>query len=352
MTYEIGEKPMHTIEISPLRYGNEASSISYDKQLQSGELTTEAVKVALEAIHSKECMVAIHETDDGCIDGRCSATVSYFKDGQEITAPADNSNHERYKVAGGGYITGTGMVLALGSEYRQDTLDTQVAYTTALLNEKGITCGMHTADVHGSLTGTGCGANDQLPTILRNGGVYADQIGANIEALVGIAGMPYKPEIFGRVLANWNETLETEGFSEESTGASRLIEMKKAVQLAQNQSNSEKPVAVSKHLAGDHKEDFIILNFVEGKTFSQDAFKKRLAAAFAIDPLSKEAEGIAQTFVVDVPRIVAMSSALSTDETGETDNTRFETLLYAGVAYQLATAATLTDGSLRTFVVQ
>lgn len=351
-TYEIGEKPMNTIEISPLHYGNEASAISYDKQLQSGELSSEAVKVAVETIHSNECMVPIHEADDGCIDGRCAATVSYFKDGQEITAPADNSNHERYKVAGGGYITGTGMVLALGEAYRQDTLDTQVAYTAALLNEKGIISGMHTADVHGNSTGTGCGANDQLPTILRNGSVFAEQISANIEALIGVAGMTYKPEVFSSVLAHWDEALEIEGFSDKSTGASRLSEMKKAIQLAQDQSGNEKPVAVSKHLAGNHKEDFIVLNFVEGKTFSQDAFKKKLASAFAIDPSSEEAEEIAQSFVVDVPRIVAMSRALSTNEAGETDNTRFETLLYAGVAYQLATAATLTDGSLRTFVVQ
>lgn len=352
MTYEIGETPMHTIEISPLRYGNEASAISYDKQLESGELTPEAVKVAVEIITSNECMVPIDETDDGCIDGRCAGTVSYFKNGQEFTNPAENSNHERYKVAGGGYVTGTGMVLALGDPYRQDTLDRQIAYTSALLSEKGIACGMHTADVHGNLTGTGCGANDQLPTILSNGSSYAKEIGANIEALVGIAGMTYKPEVLEGVFENWKNALTKDGFVEGSTGASRLSEMKKAVQIAQEQTEDDKPVAVSKHLLGNHKEDFIVLNFAEGKTFSQDAFKKKLAGAFGIDPSSTEAEEVAQAFVVDVPRLVAMSRALSANESGEIDSGRFETVLYAGIAYQLATAATLTDGSLRTFVVQ
>lgn len=352
-TYEIEEEPMNTIELGPLKYGNEASAISYDKQLATGELTPEAVHAAVEIIHSNECMLPVHEADDGCIDGRHTGTVSFFKDGQEVTAPADNSNHERYKVAGGGYVTGTAMTLALGADYRQDTLNTQVAYTAALLSEKGIACGMHTADVHGNLTGTGCGANDQLPTILRNGTVYAEEISANLEALLGVAGMTYNAETFtNNVLRSWNATLAQEEFVAESTGVSRLAEMKQAVQVAQTQSDNEKPVAVSKHLVADHKEDFIVVNYVEGKTFSQDMFMKKLAVALEVDPTSDEANSIAQAFVVDVPRIIELSRALSTNAEGETDTTQFETLLYAGIAYQLATAATLTDGSLRTFIVQ
>jgi hypothetical protein len=351
-SFEIGETPMNTQEISPLHYGNENSPISYGKQLASGELNLEVVKSAVEIIQSNECMVSIHEHDDGCIDGRCTGTVSYFKNGEEVTVVADNSNHERYKVAGGGYVTGAAMTLALGSESRQTTLDTQIAYTAALLNEKGIVSGMHTADVHGNATGTGCGANDQLPTILRNGSVYAEQISANLKALLAVADIPFNPQVFNRdVLESWNEAIEANGFAESSTGVSRLSEMKKAIQTAQAESGTDTPVAVSKHLLADHKEDFIILNYVEGKTFSQNVFMKKLAATQDVDPTSDEAKAIAQAFVVDVPRIVELARAVSTDAAGAVNDTQFEKALYAGVAYQLATAATLTDGSLRMFIV-
>ncbi len=341
VSLEIGEKPMNVQEIDPLGYGDETSPISYEKQLRDGELTPEIVTKALELFESKECMVDVHEHDDGCIDGRCAVAVSFFKDGEELTNEADNSNHERLKVAGGGYITGTAITLGLGAEYRQSTIDQQIATTGDLLRDKDIFCGVHTAPVHGNPEGTGCGANDRMPTILQNGLNYSGDIALNLEALTAVAGLQFKPEVFAEVLNNWAEAIGADGFSEGSNGASRLGEIKGVIKRAQEKTEINRPVAVSKHLDGDHKEDFIILNFVEGKTFSQGAFANKLAEAFP----DVASENLAQAFAVDVPRIVELAKALSPDDES------FEKALYAGVAYQLATAATLTDGTLRTFIV-
>ena len=53
-------------------------------------------------------------------------------------------------------------------------------------------------------------------------------------------------------------------------------------------------------------------------------------------------------FVVDLPRIVALAHAMADDRE---DPAAFQLALEAGLAFQVATAATLTDGTLRTFVV-
>ena len=113
----------------------------------------------------------------------------------------------------------------------------------------------------------------------------------------------------------------------------------------QQKNGDESPVAASKHLRGGHREAFIVMNFSDGKTFSQADFRKKLLEQF---PYVQE-DDLPQVFVVDVPRIEYLARAMAK---GRPDTDRaFETALFAGVAYQLATAATLTDGSLRTFAV-
>ena len=63
-------------------------------------------------------------------------------------------------------------------------------------------------------------------------------------------------------------------------------------------------------------------------------------------PDSEDSE-LPQVFVVDVPRIVELAQAVSLNKPVEN---AFAIALQAGVSYQLATAATLTDGSLRVFI--
>ncbi len=56
-----------------------------------------------------------------------------------------------------------------------------------------------------------------------------------------------------------------------------------------------------------------------------------------------------QVFAVDVPRIVQLARAMA--EGRDDPQHAFEVALFAGLAFQFATASYLTDGSLRTFVV-
>ena len=337
------ERPtMNVTELGPLHYGNPSATISYinfEKRIENGELPPAILETAVDFITSKNGMVHVHNHDDGCIDGRCTLQVSTFKNGSEQTAEADNSNHERFKVAGGGYFTGSAMLL--GAETPQANANAQVAYTGELLSHQGIFSGAHTGE-HESLEGTDCGANDKFDVIIMNGLEYADSIAVNTEAIVQALNYEYSEVTFAAVLEGWKKTLDTQGFFAGSNGQTRYGEVKKTLQRAEEVSTNGAPVAVSKRLGGNHKEAFIIANLITETTFAQGLLAKALKDAFPEVP----SEELPQAFVVDFPRIVEIAKALA-QETGDD----FESLLYAGIAYQFATAATLTDGTLRTFLV-
>lgn len=159
-----------------------------------------------------------------------------------------------------------------------------------------------------------------------------------MKALIETAGLEFNTETFEGVLANWEATLADDAYFEGSTGASRLQRILATQAAASEIEGGRKPVAVTKHLDGDHNEDYIIVNYVKGKTFSQGILAEKLRAEFT----DKEDKNLAQAFVVDAWRVVELAQAAAEEED-------FEAALYAGVMYQVATAATLTDGSLPIF---
>lgn len=321
-------------DLGIMGYGNDESSISHKKQLESGELSTEVDAKSQDIIFSSEALVDVNDSDDGCIDGRETYEV-YSTENDEIQLKRleDNSNHERAKVAGGGYITGQAIRLGIG--WRGDSIDEDIAQLGTDFAEKGVYCGAHTgAHKHGE--GTDCGANDKLPLILHNGLSYKDDMLGSTKALIETAGLEFNEAVFSEVLENWGRVLDDDTYFEDSTGASRLQRIL-ATQAAASE-DGRKPVAVTKHLDGDHNEDYIIVNYVGGKTFSQGILAKKLRTEFP-DLADKN---LAQAFVVDAWRIVELAQAASDEE-------RFEAGVYAGVMYQIATAATLTDGSLKMF---
>jgi hypothetical protein len=167
---------------------------------------------------------------------------------------------------------------------------------------------------------------------------FREQIEASTGALVQAAGLEFHPEVLERVLANWKAALEDEPYFAGSTGASRLKTILATQAAATEVAGEERPLAVTKHLGGDHNEDYIIVNYIDGTTFSQGALAETLREAFP----DKDDKNLAQAFVVDVWRVLKLAQASVVED-------EFETALYAGVAYQVATAATLTDGSLKMF---
>jgi hypothetical protein len=340
--------------LEPMRYGNVDSAISYDKKRESGELKLEIDTAAQEFLKSGEGVIKVHEHDDGCIDGRCtqyvvvtdaeevaalqSNDVELFvnEDGEFYFKESDSSNHERAKVAGGGYVTG--LAARLGAGVKGATADSDIAQLGTDYASKDIVCGAHTG-AHMKDVGTDCGANDKLRLILENGAVYKDKIQGNVEGLFGLIGLDFKPEVFEAVIANWQNATSDDAYFDGSTGKSRL-EAVLATQEAVNKASGEKPRAVTKHLRDDHNEAYIVVNFIEGTTLSQNALLEKLRTEFP----GVEDKDLPQAFVVDAWRVVELANAAVEDD-------KQELALYAGVAYQLATAATLTDGSLKLFAV-
>lgn len=328
-------------EIDVLGVGNPDSNISYKKQIESGELLPEVVAKAVEYIKSGEGMRAITDHDDGCIDGRCAHRVLFVtENGEFYEAPIDDSGeHLRAKVAGGGYMTSLAMRAGLGETTA--SIDNDLGGVVAWLADKDIYCGAHTGK-HASNETTDCGANDKFASILANGLEHRAVIADNLRALVAEAGLETDETILDKVFAGWQRAHDMR-YGADSTGTSRFTVIEEGIKNAQVKTGSPRPVAVSKDLRGEHNEDFILINYRDGKTFSQAAFADMLAEEFPHIPEDKRA----QAFVVDVPRIVALAEAQGGDDTD-----RFAQALYAGIAYQLATAVTLTDGTLRTFVIK
>ena len=331
------EKELTFTEIPAIGFGNAESAISYKKQLESGELSPQVDARAAELMHSGELLVDVDDLDDGCIDGRPTKSVLFVsEEGEFYQNDADNHNHERAKVAGGGYVTATAM--RLGAGYRGETIDVDILETGSVLTGKEVYCGAHTGK-HKHGDGTDCGANDRMREIFTVAAKYETQVGETTKALLGVAGLEFKPELFSQVMNNWQGVVDNESYFEGSTGASRLEAAQTIVSVAHTEKQPDQPLSVIKHLDGDHKEDYLVVNFAKGKTVSQVKFADTLSNEFP----ELASENLAQTFVVDAWRIVELANA-------SVDQADIEAAIYAGVMYQVATAATLTDGSLRTFI--
>ncbi|MFZ1250245.1 MAG: hypothetical protein WAR37_02245 [Candidatus Microsaccharimonas sp.] len=318
-------------ELGPMGYGTAESPISYKKQRESGELSREVDVQARVVMLSGKALVPVNDNDDGCKDGR-ETTELYVNEGEAVKTKivVDNSNHERAKVAGGGYFTGQAISLGVGK--KGTFIDEDIAAICADFSSKGVYCGAHTGGNKTDNT-SDCGANDKFSLILQNAITYNNQVANTTKILLEKAKLEFKQELFDAVLKNWQAVLDDEVYFSGSTGASRL---QKILEAQAKVTENGKPLAVTKHLKGNHNEDYIVVNYVAGRTFSQGVLAQQLREAFP----EKDDKHLAQTFVVDVWRIVKLAKAVGGD---------FDLALYAGVMYQVATAATLTDGTLNIF---
>jgi hypothetical protein len=335
------ERTVRVVEIPSLGYGNPDAKISYKKQLESKELTPDVVKKAINLIVSTDCMKPVNGCDDGCIDGRPSQyEISYYID-QHPKAII----HEHARVAGGGYITS--FAIELGQDRLHESADIDLQNVTQYLNNHKINCGAHTGE-HKHNENTDCGANDKFKTILENALIHKDDIAETTKAILDTSGFVFDQTIFDSVLNQWSKTLTNEIYFADSTGESRFGVIESTIIKAHEKSQNEKPVANVKQLFGDHNEDFIIVNFVKNKTFSQGKFKQLQSKLFP----ELDIKNYAQTFVVDIWRIIELAKAMSQSDGSTQEEIFFKKSLYAGIIFQIATAATLTDGTLRNFIIK
>lgn len=335
-------------EIDSLGYGNPEAKISYKKKIDSGEFQPEVIEKGVEVIKSGECMVDVTDPDDGCIDGRLTTHVlaptmagESFVDTETVDA-----NHNRNKVAGGGYITSLVMKLALDPEV--ESLDEDLSEVARHLTEQGIYCGTHTGEHVHDDKNVDCGANDKFEQILRRGAGFMSEIGDTIRSITTQfdLGVKFDDDVIDQANAGLEGTLGHADYFAGSNGKSRFKIIMENIAEVQKKANTDRAVSVSKHLGGDHNEAFIVLNTVKGKTFSQAEFHKRLVEAFP----GVDEKQIPQAFIVDVPRIVELAQKMVNGRDNEEQ--AFMVALYAGLAFQFAAAAELTDGTLRRFVVQ
>lgn len=329
-------------ELPRLGYGNPDAAIKYERVNDNKEQLDQMIGYAVETINSGGCMVEPTKEDDGCIDGRTTVEVTYIDvEGIQRTVSVEvNDGHERQKVAGGGYLTGLAMEIALRPP--KEGIESVLRNVVETLGQNDIFCGLHTG-THGKpeYGQTDCGANDKFQQILETGLRYRSDIAKTTQALVMSAGANYYPDAQHASELGWEAALADESFFRHSNGETRNQMIVGALKQSQVVAEAKEPLAVSKKLIGDHNERIILANFQEGKTFSQQMLRETLKKQFP----DVSDEDLPQVFVVDVPRIVELAQGLATD------SVEYQVALQAGIAYQLATASTLTDGSLRVFAV-
>jgi hypothetical protein len=295
-------------EVPGFGYGE--GSISRKKQLESGELTEEKETIGLSYIVNTEtAFVPVDKSDDGCGDGRGTEEVYRFDvSGNKITY--DYSLH-RAKVFGGGLMMTNAALIGIGSIAANS--GEQLKSALSYLQAAGVEFGAHT-DTHAHGDNSGCGAIDKYPAILTNAIKYSFEIQKSIATLLGAN---HSESLFSEVAENFADALKnTDGSLYAGKDTEELVESKGAV---------------IKKLRGNHQEDFVVLNFVDGTTLNQTG-------------LINETEGGAQAFCVDVWRLQTYAKAVATTEQKQT------AALYGMLIYTLATSATLTDGSLRVLV--
>lgn len=243
--------------------------------------------------------------DDGCGDGR---GVKEIWEG--LT--------QRFKSLHRAKVFGAGVAMAASDEIGSGHAKGKSVKSVFLgaidtLKAHGLNFGGHTDDhAHGEKCG--CGAIDKAPEVVENAVRFQAQIAESIQTLgVDDTGLD---EIFDHYAA----FVDAQPADEPYSGA----EVMSAIQGDGR---------VTKRLEGDHKEFFIVLNMVSGKTVDQEAIRAATG-------------GKLQTFAVDVWRLQEIAQKLHPE-----DAQAQQQALLSKLVYTLAVGATLTRGDLPVYVI-
>lgn len=271
--------------LAPEGLGYGEGTISVAAQLESGELSTEALRVGGEIImNDPDVFVPVDEdaNDDGCGDGRPTSKVFRLIDtasGKE--KEFFNKSRRRAKVFGGGLVAASSMWRSVAGEPNSgETVLGDRAFIARELRARGIVFGAHT-DNHAEGEACGCGAIDKYPAITRNAVTYKAQIKGVLQSLYGEAEFARNETVVEKVFARYEALGEEEGYFSNASG-------KQSMKLLLEEG------AIIKELEDKHLEDFIVVNDVEGTTFDQRVFDRKMK--------EQGVEGTAQAFVVDTWR--------------------------------------------------
>lgn len=329
--------------------GNKDSSITVSKYETSDNMRELAADL-YEILRSGECVVPCTHNDDGCIDGRFTSEIKFPAEGSfETVSVDDNKDNERAKVAGGGYVTALAMLQALGENGSSPEAD--IAYLADMFAQNGMYCGGHVGSHgHAHEGKTDCGANDKEDQIIANGTQAPEVVAAVTAALMERSSDSYDDQAMQRGLDGWVETVGDTTYFVDSNGVTRLDAIENGILTAQDTVVSNDKASVIKNLGADHNEIRVAVMYRQGETFSQTKLRRLLIERHPdVDP-----KDLPQVFVVDFWRIQQLArvvAELPNRENGQSPaaeevQDRYERALHAGVAFQVATYATLTDGSL------
>jgi hypothetical protein len=317
-------------EIAPDGLGFGEGSIS--GRSENNGINTEILEYASTEILRPDNYKTVEAYDSGCGDGRpvysVWAKLKHKFGGSQHRLEADQSKL-RPKLFGGDFAT-LYSILALASDMGVDaqTFKQMDNYVVSIMNNMGWVLGIHNDD-HGDGENdlTGCGAIDNRPKILENAIKFSDEISAVAQSQFGIsAGDINLTNIMFESRINNSDYFK--GYS----GSARQEHLEENVENV-----------VRKVLTGDHQEAFVVINTRKGSTFDQETFRKNMRGNFVDEKLP-------QVFVVDIWQAETMIDKLA--EKGYIREDRKSSAMAAVVVYTLATAATLTDGSLPVFLAK
>lgn len=303
--------------IAPEGLGYGEGGISAKKRLEdpNDPLTPEIMDDVDTTITGADILVPIESDDDGCPDGRRAGRL--LKGIQLL-----EKTYHRAKTFGGGLTMSVSSQIGLGRA--KSGLRRLFRSESDELEAAGLNYGAHTHK-HASGHKSGCGAVDEAPAIIANASVYGEQIAGTLGAIKGILakdGIDANKNNIDEVRQNYrtyNSEHSDEGYSGKAVIEETALEKDKVVA----------------ELERDHLEVAIVINRVKGMTVDQE--------------LVRSVTGdVAQVFPIDLPRKLDIVNKRYADE----DEGVKSKAVLSMLVYALSTAATLTDGSLRVYVIE
>lgn len=350
MSIEIDQKPAIVLKetVPAPGLGDKNSSISATRLEAEVEMRP-LIQELKEITRSGECIVTCNHHDDGCIDGRCANQLA-FPNGSEFATKDvnDNTGNERAKVAGGGLMTSLSMFRALDEEAVSPEAD--ITYIAAEFAKQGIYCGAHTGS-HGSSENkkTDCGANDRFDEIINNVIANREAVSVVTSLLMTYADVPFSQADMNKDVERWVEIVNDAYFMN-SDGVTRLDAVREGMLTAQETITDDKKASVIKNLGGSHNEYELEVVCEQDHTFSQTKLREALTARHPHTNPDK----FPQVFALDLWRVKQLAKAIASlpdrstgrARTDDEVQERFSRAIHAGIAYQVGTYVTLTDGSL------
>lgn len=248
--------------------------------------------------------------DDGCGDGRgvLKVTLWRLKQGYEKTVSL-----VRAKIFGGASVMSGAALVATG-DASPDTFDEMIYEGIAALKQAGIKYGAHT-DNHAHGEKCGCGAIDNMPTIMQYSQKFRSEITDTLEQL--------------NIPTNGVDTVFDRFAHATQTAADKPYSGRKVMDTIEADDG-----VVVKELDGSHRETIVVLNMMQHHTLDQQKIRE----------LSDDR---VQAFCVDVWRLLDITKRLFPD-----DEARQRSALQGMLIYTLATAAVLTKGDLPVLKVE